>query len=551
MNEEETKVEVTETEEVKVEEVKVEETVVEETPKEEASEEKASEPAKEEKKDLDLNELLGKAKKNIKWIAIAVVALILLCIIGSCAANSGSRFAVTNEENSYVQTASDVLMTMDGEEITVDEGVSSLVYSADKTLAVVKDKDNTLFVLDGTELVEVAAEVNYFVVSPYGDTIAYMTEVEDRVGTLNLYTVSNKKSAKIADGVYAGDIVLSADGKSVAYISDCEVEEGWFSATVTGTVYVSKNGKEGKEVSKDAAPLAVSDGGKYVFYIKDGDKLFVNDEKLASEISSRVYFNQDCTEIVFNEDDDAMYYTVKMKEPVKVKKGSFTGIYAPANVVKTAALTSDSKYAMEMYGVDSFNELLWCIDYSEAYYVFGKGEETEKLSSYLSEYQMSVDGTSMLYRDGGQLILIEDITKSREGESVAHGLYNISKFVASEDLKDIYYYNSEDDELCYLKKGEGVRIADDAETFVYSDKYGVLYFIEDDELYYGTTSAKSVKDVCGEEVSSVYIVNGEVYFVFEEDNTYSVMKMTGKAKYETLYELDMEDIWNFDFGDLF
>ena len=50
-------------------------------------------------------------------------------------------------------------------------------------------------------------------------------------------------------------------------------------------------------------------------------------------------------------------------------------------------------------------EKLWRIDYSEAYYVFDKGEETEKLISYLRQYQMSENGKSMLYQDGGELIV--------------------------------------------------------------------------------------------------------------------------------------------------
>lgn len=541
MNEEETKVEVTETEEVKAEEVKTEETPVAETVSETVAVEEA--PAA-EKKDLDLTQMFDVVKKNIKWIAIGVVALILICLIGSCAANSGSRFTTIEESNSYMKLESDLVVDLDGGEITFDENVAVLTSSADQSLTVVKDTDNTLFVLDGTEAVEVAKEVGYYVLSVYGDSIAYVTEVEDSVGTLNLYTVSKKKSVEIAEEVYAGDIVLSADGKSVAYVSDCEVEEGWYSNTVTGTVFVSKNGKAGKEVSSDAMPLAVSDGGKYVFYIKDDDKLFMNDEKLGTEINSGVYFNQDCTEIVFNEDDDTMYFTAKMKEPVKVKKGSFNGIYAPATMVQNTAMTASGEYVMKYLGVDSFNETLWRIDYSEAYYVFDKGEETEKLSSSITTYQMTENGKSMLYLDGSELVLIENISKSRECESVAHGLYYVNKFVASEDLKDIYYYDSDEDELCYLKKGEGVRIADDAENFVYSDKYGVLYFIEDDELFYATTSAKSVKDVCGEEVAMVYADKNAVYFIFQEDDTYSVMKMTGKAKYESVLELDQEDIWN-------
>lgn len=537
MNEEENKVEVTETEEVKVEETPAEVPQAEDAPTT-------------EKKEVDLKDMFAGVKKNIKWIVIAVVALILICIIGSCAANSGSAYTLENEKNTYYTKDSETLVNLDGEEIEVDEGVSGITYSADKSLAVVKDGEGTLFVIDGTKLVEVDVEVNYFVISNYGDSIAYITDKEDGVGTLHLYNVSKNSSEEIADEVYAGDIVLSADGKSVAYITDCEVEEGWFSSSVTGSVYVSKNGKEGKKVSGDAVPVAVTDGGKHVFYIKDGEKLYMDEEKLASGISSRIYFNDDYTELVFIEDDDTQYFTVKMKEPVKVKKGIFSGIYAPAKMVKASRDTSNA-YTVDTYGVESFDETLWRIDRYEAYYVYDKGEETEKVCSNLTQYQMSTNGKAILYQDGGELLLIENIAKSREGERIAHGLYNSTGFVASEDLKDVYYYNAEDDELCYIKKGEGVRLADDADVFVYSDKYNVLYFIEDDELFYVTKTAKSKKDVCGEEVSSVFVINDEVYFTYEEDDVYSIMKMTGKAKYETLFELDMENIWNFDFDDLF
>ena len=559
MNEDENKVEVTETETI-VEEPKEEateavETTVEEVPVEEAPVEEApaEEVSAEEKKELDAKDLLAGLKKNIKWIAIAVVALILICIIGSCAANGGSAFSLVDEKNSYYQKDGETLVSFDGEEIAVDEGISGFGYSADKSLAVVKDRESVLYVVDGTELVKVADEVKYYVISNYGDSIAYITDTEEGVGTLHLYNVSKKSDAVIDEEVYVGDVVLSADGKSVAYVTDCEVEDNWLGlyVTVNGNVYVSKNGKEGKQVAKDAVPLAITDGGKHVFYIKDGEKLYMDETKLDSGISSRVYFNQDYTEVVYNKDENTQYFRVKMKEPVKVKKGTFSGIYAPENMVVASTLTANSAFATESFGVDTFNEKLWRIDYSEAYYVFDKGEETEKLSNYLRQYQMSVNGKSMLYQDGGELILMEDITKSRDGERVAFGLYNTEGFEASADLKDIYYYNNEDDELCYNKKGEGVHIADDAETYLYSDKYGVVYYIEDDELFYAGKTAKSKKIVCGEKVTSVFVLNGDVYFTFVEDDVYSVMKMKSKAKYETVFEYEADDIWDFDFSDLF
>lgn len=472
-------------------------------------------------------------KKNIVLIAVAVIALILLCLIGSCVSGGKSSFKLASEKDYYTRQDSELLVSLNGEEIEVDEGIYDLVRSADGSLTVVKDCEDSLFVVKGEELFEVAEEVYNFWISDFGDTIAYMTEVENRIGELHLYQVSKAKDTTIDDDVYYTGIVLSEDGKSVAYIGNCETD-GWGSLEKYST-FVSKNGKEGEKVSSDATPLALTNGGKHVFYVKNGN-LYMDETKLDSDISSTVYFNQDNTELIYTEDGTTYYFTVKMKEPVKVKKGSFSGIYAPDNAVQSRI--SSNSYYVYHYGVESFNEQLWCID-SDAYYVYKKGQETEKLSSGVYSYQMSEKGNSFLYMDGSKLVLVDDFTKSREGETIISGLNSYyTSFVASKDLKTVYYYDSDEDELCYVKKGEGVRIADDVEDFIYSDKYGVVYFIEDDELYYANKTSKSKKCVCDEEVSGLFVVDDEVYFGVEEKNSEIIYKMKSKTKYEEILELE-------------
>lgn len=542
MNEEENKVEETAVEEAPAEEVKTEE-VKAEAPAQEPTKETVAE----DKKEVDIKDLAAMLKKNIKWIAVGVAALLLLCIIGSCAANSGSAFTLAENENVYYQKNMDTLVTLSGDEIVIDENISGVSYSADKSLTVIKDKDASLFFMEGKKLVQVAEEVSTYAVSNFGNSIAYIAEEKDGEGTLHLYNVSKKSDVVIDDEVYAGDIVLSADGKSVLYIKDAEVEGGWFGygGSVKGSLYVSKNGKEGEKIAKDANPIAVTDGGKHVFYMKDGEKLYMDEKKLSSDSTSTFYFNDDYSEIIFVDDKYTQYFTVKMKDTVKVKKGSFSGIFAPEDVVNATVSVGNGAYTVVSYGVDTFNEKLWSIDYNEAYYVYKKGAETEKLSNYIKYYQMSENGKSMLYQNGGELLLISDITSSRSGERVAYGLYNSNGFEASKDLKDIYFYNDDEDELCFVKKGEGVHIADDAEIFLYSDKYDVVYFIEDDELFYATTTAKSKKQVCGEEVTSVFEVGGDVYFTYKDDDVYSVMKMTGKGKYKTVFEYEVGNLFNF------
>lgn len=503
------------------EETKQEENIINSS---EQTEEKAVETASPAANDA-VNNLLSVLKNNIKWIAAAVVVLILLCLIGSCVSGGKSSFKLVNQKNYYMEADSDLLVSYKGVEIEVDEGIYTLEQSADGSLTVVKDKEYTLFIVKGDELVEVAEDVYGFIISNYGDTIAYLTDVKDGVGELHLYQVSNAKDTQIAeDAYYNGNIVLSEDGKSLVY------------TTEDGKLYVSKNGKESEKIASDAMAFGLTNGGKHVFYEKN-DKLYMDETKIDSDISFYLEFNQDYTELIYNKNGSTYYFTVNMDEPVKVRSGEFSYVYMPGDAVyfKNDLRGHDVHY----YGIASFNEQLWNID-GTAYYVYKKGQETDKLASDIGySYQMSETGNSILYRKGSKLMYVADFTKSREGEEVVSGLNSYyTSFAASKDLKTVYYYDTSEDELCYVKKGESIRIADDVDDFVYSDKYGVVYFIEDDELFYANKTSKSKTRVCDEKVSGIVVIDDEVYFSIEEKNSIIICKMKSKAKYEEVMEID-------------
>lgn len=83
---------------------------------------------------------------------------------------------------------------------------------------------------------------------------------------------------------------------------------------------------------------------------------------------------------------------------------------------------------------------------------------------------------------------LKDKRKKEDAEKLGDDL-DVDSFVASSDLKKIYYES--DGEVFFLQDSKGVRMADEADTYIYSDKYDVLFFLCDDELFYVTTKAKS------------------------------------------------------------
>lgn len=518
----------------------VETTVTEILPEPEAQEEipeavtKTEAPTEKPKKDF------SHIKQNLGKIILGVAAIIILCIIGividsGAASGSGKYSQMTLNDGFFLKADAEKLVNLNGNVVETDESIYGTYYSGDSSLTVAKDADDVFYVVTKKGLVEIDEEISNVTISTYGDTIAYMKDVEDGIGELYLYNVASKKATLIDDEAYAKIIILSPNGKTVAYMGNCEIEEGWYSDVVTGDLFISKNFKEGEKKYSEALPLAVSDNAKYVYYVKDSEKLYMNEEKISSDFSYAFYFNKDVSEMIFNEDGEANYFSAKKKEAVRLKKDSFSRLAYPEQIVQVAA--SAGSYTATTYGVDTFNETVMTID-GTMYFMSKNGAELEKISSDVSSYKMSSDGTGMLFLDyDGDLNYINNIKKSTDAEKIAEDL-EIDEFYASKDLKKVYYVS--DDELFYLAKGKGTRIAD-VDSCTYSDQYKVIYFTEDDELYYATTSSKSKKKIMGETVESVETMLGVTLFPYEDDDdNYYVYRMTGKNKYDAIVEQEAD-----------
>lgn len=481
----------------------------------------------------DVMELL---KKNLKWIALAVVALILICIIASCASKKDRFTRSADMENAYMSAESDLLVSISGNEITTDEEIYSVNHSSDYSLTVVETREDVLYFVKGNKLVEVDEEVDAYIISAYGDSIAYLKEVENGVGELYLYNVAKEKAEKIDSEAYEEYFVLSPDGKTIAYLGNCEVEvDDWwgYDELTGGDVFVSKNGKKAEKRYKDAIPVAVSNNAKYVYYIEDvqeNGKFCVNDKKILADSTKldEIIFNDDLTEMLYYADGDTRYFTAAKAKDVKVKSSYLYSVMMPENAV-VHYIDSD----IYMYGIDTFNKSVISLD-SGLYYMYDKGEETEKIATSTYNLKMSDDGKSFLFVDGDELVRIKDVTKSREEVVVGEDL-EISTLYTSKDLKKIYYIDY-DEELFLLKKnGKSVSISDDVTSAIYSDKYDVIYFIEDEELFYATTSAKSKKSVAEDVTDVAGGYDSYVLYYVEEDDEAEVYVMTKKNKSKFLF----------------
>ncbi|MGN0506578.1 MAG: zinc-ribbon domain-containing protein [Lachnospiraceae bacterium] len=515
-----------------VKETVAEETVTEEAPVEETKTEPepatqevvTEESAAETPLETVKHAFLG-LSKNAK-IAIAAVAVVLVVLLIACFSGGKDRYTLMEYGTGYyLEGPDEFLFNLEGDTVESDEMIYTVYHSADASLTAFLDFEDTLYVIGKKGIIKVNDDVDAVQVSFYGDTIAYVKDTDDYIGSLYLYNVSKGKSTLIDRDVYIDNFVLSPDGKSVAYIGGCEASI----FSVEGDLYLSKKGKEGEKLYSNSVPLAITDGGKHVYYVKDKEKLYVDDERITSAVFGTYYFNVDNTELLYEKDGNTYYYTLKFESPVKLKGTSFRSLVAPADMAQQ--LTTSFYYNVATYGIDTFNESLINLS-GDVYYVSDEGESVEKVGSMRS-YQMTADGESLIFRESdGDLQYIKNIHKSLEAKQLGDDL-EAESFSASKDLKKVYYLS--DGELFYLKGDKGVRVADEADAYIYSDKYGVVYFICDEELFYATTKAKSKERVLGESVTGLMRLGDQIIFGFEdEDYMESICRISGKKKTEVL-----------------
>ncbi len=470
-------------------------------------------------------------------IAAAVLAIIIICNIVSCASGK-SPFVTVDAKEAFAMVTSEELVTLSGKKITFDEGISGGVkYNYNDTFAAVLDGEKVLWAVNTKKATKIADDVYGYTVSFYGDTVVY-TVKDGEDYAIYAYDVAKKKSKKIYDEKVKA-MVMSPNGKMVALRNS------------DGDLLISKKGATAKKEYSDANPIAISNDGKTVYYVKN-EKFYANDEKLGSgESLARVAVNLTATEVLFSANGATYYYSTKLKEAVKVKGDTFYGVVVPGN---TAAYDASIGSSATIYGVKSFNGVAINIG-GAIYYMSKKGESLEKICGGYSDYVMSADGKSLIYASGGNVYKVANIKKPGEPKKLADDV-DARFLCASDNLKTIYYATA-DKELRYLKSnGKGELIADDVELVSYlGTAYGaqicfdkklkcIVYVNEDKELYTAKTSKKSKQKLAIGDAYGITLVpaGAKVYAaVVDDDGNKILYQISSAKKVKKMATIDVEN----------
>lgn len=509
------------------ENVTAEPVVAETATAEERKETVASAEPKEKKEKRPVN------KKLLGGVAAAVVLFVLLLAAVSVC-NNGADY-VTAGKNAILEIVEvDDKVLVLYEDGDVDElkyeRCYNTCYSQDRSVAVFENEDEELILVRKGKVTETGIEdADNVVVSVYGDTFAYLSDVERdsesyvNIGILNLYYTKNGKTKEIAEDVLYGSPVLSPNGQTVAFVSDYDASDDFKG-------YYSVKGKKPVEVGKERYVVAIADKAAYLYY-RDADRLYAqkrkkDGEKLASDLGSvSVFVNADCTELMYTVDGKA-YLSVKAGEKEKVSNDSVSDLLLPSDALQDDMRhTTANGYTRVYYtGVDTLEEQLYMTE-GDISYLNGKKEMNTVASSVLG-YEIASDGESLVYVDySGDVNRVTKFSKGGEKKTIKEDAEATAVY-ASGDLKYVYYVN-EDDELYCIKGKKAKKLADDVtDVAVSGDGRLCYYVIEYEEFCYSKKNGKK-KSILSED--DVYIScerimeNVLVAIMNDDESTYYFM----------------------------
>lgn len=550
-------------------------------------------------------------QKLFRLIGIAIVAVIILAVVISIIGLFiPDKFQTPGKDYVIYEVDDDGQMqiifngkkpVVVDEDITKEISESGIAVTYDQEYVVFLTTSNELYVVDKKGAEKVAEDIVDFKLSALGDSILYINED----GELYSGEVSKADKAKEIDSDVAGINAISPDGSAFAYTcvdkkanSDKDNEEaddsdesdeigGLFGDAssgdedekddeddkasvldryLIGDIKISTNGKEGKAFEeKDAIVFAISNDGKYVYYVKDSgyyvSKNGKDDAVKLADIEDgfvSAAMNRDGTQFIFvtvtlktNKDEESEYETKtymvnKAKERISLGKGTISNFLAPAGAMVESSVDSELvNFSFNNYS--SINNLMVCnvnsfakcaIGIGDNYYLIKNSKgETEKLSELKNTYPtMLEDGKTVVFVKNDTLKTY-DVTKYKKDATEYDLDEDITSFQVTPDGKHIYV-KDEDGTLYYVKSEKKMKkVEDDVSSYRVLNNGKVYYISDDRELYYANKSDNG-KKVFSEEVSGFvdYMTFGSANDVYVETED-AIYEVNGK-KAEDLFNIN-------------
>lgn len=469
-----------------------------------------------EKKSIDIQALLN---NKLVWICLGAVIVVIIAII--IIANAASSSGGSSLKGTPIKTPYTFLYTSDGtyvykadKEITkFDSYTYSSAVSDDQSAYACIDGDNVLYLISGDKSVTVDSDVTSVYMSDDGSTLVYRNDDKE----LWYYRNGSKKKIAEIDSDYSPTVRISPNGDTVVYA----VDES--SKTVT---YIY-SGNKAEELATKLTPISVSNGGSVIYAENTNGKLgYIKNKKgddfeTVRSLDGSYTLSEDKKSLIFYSSSSTYYFDTSLEDAIKITSG-WISLVLPYKTTET---------------VPGFKNFLGMNDGKIYRFELKRGDfEKTKIVSGDYNYQVSPDGSSIIYLKNGKLHKVD--TKTGENDDVFATINDedIAGFIAIPDFSGFYLVNEDDDfysdvrNLYYVGKNGGEAkkpFAEDVYRAALNDS-GVIVYLTDysggsGTLYYSSRGDKGKKvSGIGECTSYLYTessYSGSTIYVYDEDDT--------------------------------
>ena len=490
----------------------------------------------------------------VPLLVVIVAAIIIIPMIGS----GGGGSATVKDSIVFFADRDEIIISGNNNtKFKVDGEIESMQRSLDGSKAVVlvdylRNNGGTLWFVTTTGSYKVAENVLQYQLADSGNGVAYIKDHDSRssLATLYLYDTSSKKETLITeDSFYNGEFTacISPNGKDVGYISD------YNSRTNTMTGYVKADNKAAEKLEVNMFAVAISDGGRYLYYIKTSNdrnsgSMHVrsgrNENRLASNVDDlkSLMLSRDYSEALFTV-EDRTFIIRNANERERVSGAAIENLILPRGVPRK---DNSNNAGISVVGLRSFSNL---VGYTGEGLVFYDSTLTpNKISgsfSHRNRAVLSADSKTLYYiTNNGHLSAIDPAKSDVERREVGR---DVSAFVTSNDGQTVYYINN-DRELWHVKgSGTPLRIADDAASsfLALANNSPRVFFIIDynsgrgGELYYSDNGGRRTRVSGADEVKNVWSTTTSVFYVTRDNELY---RSGGDEKFSRFHD-EINNIW--------
>jgi hypothetical protein len=480
-------------------------------------------------------------KFGIPAVVLLVGAIVTLVILfgGGPYAKSRDLLIFTGEDNIVIVYNNGKTAEVNGDLLSYE---ISMCGRRGVMLVQDGDKEELLYISGRGQPRLIARDVDAYVMSATGRGVVYWTNwcgtTWGSDATAELHVFNGRKSSRIENDVYftgrASNAVISPNGKVVFYVGDIAMNTDGESQLIT---FISRNGKAGERFESGVTPVAISDGARHIYYVRnENTSLRVrrgtsgNSNLLSNSSSATLLLNDNLSQAVVNCDGRA-FISIRGGERESFHGDGAYGFLAPENTQYHEAGRT------VVYGFRDFRGKLFGSNTGIFMLTRQIGSE-RMISSDFDEIQMSQCGKHLFYIRNRHLRTRSATSPNSEGYRIAR---DVISFVITPNAKQVYFVDT-NYELNRARVGVDSptqRVAEpvDARSIDISRR-GTVFFRErndrDNVLYF---TNNTTRNRVGDEIERFWVSgsgNNAFYLVETSSNYYDLYRSNGNGRFRVI-----------------